>query len=237
MSKQDIEKRLGFAAQGVKAEMAARPTAKKASTDFDLAEACWEGYEAVGTKKKDGKTVPNCVPKAKSARPGPRRATSEAARSIAADLDATYGIQAWVEDAIVFVDAKNFERAKQARAEQNKKHYNPRIALRAVTSSRPGVKAKFDLTGNELDNRIAPTMHGLGHFVNVQAPRLKQNIADAAKYAKKAYDLGEQIMQSATASPETLRAFDRQVSVAKAQPGWRIANSEKFSRPGAKAKA
>jgi hypothetical protein len=43
---------------------------KKASTDFDLAEACWEGYEAVGTKKKDGKTVPNCVPKKKAARPG-----------------------------------------------------------------------------------------------------------------------------------------------------------------------
>jgi hypothetical protein len=23
---------------------------------------CWAGYEAFGTKKKDGKTVPNCVP-------------------------------------------------------------------------------------------------------------------------------------------------------------------------------
>lgn len=116
---------------------------KKPPTEFNLEDACWDGYEAVNTKKKDGRTVPNCVPKAKSARPGPRRATSEAARSIAADLDATYGIQAWVEDAIVFVDAKNFERAKQARAEQNKKHYNPRIALRAVTSSRPGNAVKF----------------------------------------------------------------------------------------------
>jgi hypothetical protein len=48
----------------------ARPNAKKASTDFDLEEACWEGYEAVGTKKKDGKTVPNCVPKKKASRPG-----------------------------------------------------------------------------------------------------------------------------------------------------------------------
>ncbi|GAB3195004.1 hypothetical protein GCM10027293_04500 [Pontibacter aydingkolensis] len=27
---------------------------------------CWKGYEAVGTKKKDGKEVPNCVPKNKS---------------------------------------------------------------------------------------------------------------------------------------------------------------------------
>jgi hypothetical protein len=24
---------------------------------------CWEGYEMIGTKKKGGRTVPNCVPK------------------------------------------------------------------------------------------------------------------------------------------------------------------------------
>ena len=24
---------------------------------------CWKGYEMVGTKKKGGKKVPNCVPK------------------------------------------------------------------------------------------------------------------------------------------------------------------------------
>ena len=24
---------------------------------------CWKGYEMIGTKKKGGKTVPNCVPK------------------------------------------------------------------------------------------------------------------------------------------------------------------------------
>jgi len=27
---------------------------------------CWKGYEAYGTKKKNGKTVPNCVPKSES---------------------------------------------------------------------------------------------------------------------------------------------------------------------------
>ncbi len=26
------------------------------------ADPCWDGYEQVGTKKKSGKTVPNCVP-------------------------------------------------------------------------------------------------------------------------------------------------------------------------------
>jgi hypothetical protein len=28
----------------------------------DLKEACWKGYTAIGTKKKGGRTVPNCVP-------------------------------------------------------------------------------------------------------------------------------------------------------------------------------
>lgn len=28
----------------------------------DLKKACWTGYTAVGTKEKNGKTVPNCVP-------------------------------------------------------------------------------------------------------------------------------------------------------------------------------
>ena len=27
-----------------------------------LEDACWEGYIAIGTKEKDGKEVPNCVP-------------------------------------------------------------------------------------------------------------------------------------------------------------------------------
>jgi hypothetical protein len=32
----------------------------------DLNESCWEGYKQVGGKKKNGKMVPNCVPKNKS---------------------------------------------------------------------------------------------------------------------------------------------------------------------------
>jgi hypothetical protein len=27
-----------------------------------LDDACWEGYEAIGTKMLDGREVPNCVP-------------------------------------------------------------------------------------------------------------------------------------------------------------------------------
>ena len=36
---------------------------------FGLEDACWEGYEPVGTKQKDGRTVPNCVPKDENAEP------------------------------------------------------------------------------------------------------------------------------------------------------------------------
>jgi hypothetical protein len=45
---------------------ASRPGAK---ANMGLEDACWKGYEAVGMKTKDGKDVPNCVPKATSAKP------------------------------------------------------------------------------------------------------------------------------------------------------------------------
>jgi hypothetical protein len=31
----------------------------------ELKKACWKGYEAIGVKQKNGRTVPNCVPKKK----------------------------------------------------------------------------------------------------------------------------------------------------------------------------
>ena len=39
--------------------------------DEGLEGACWEGYEPIGMKEKDGKMVPNCVPiKAKKVKEG-----------------------------------------------------------------------------------------------------------------------------------------------------------------------
>lgn len=35
---------------------------KKKLQDEGLEGACWEGYEPIGMKEKDGKMVPNCVP-------------------------------------------------------------------------------------------------------------------------------------------------------------------------------
>tara|TARA_B100001778_G_scaffold334404_1_gene345605 strand:+ start:2374 stop:2526 length:153 start_codon:yes stop_codon:yes gene_type:complete len=39
---------------------------KQAKEKMEGEDPCWKGYEMVGTKKKDGKDVPNCVPKGKS---------------------------------------------------------------------------------------------------------------------------------------------------------------------------
>jgi hypothetical protein len=36
--------------------------AKKKKLEKDSDDPCWDGYVQVGTKKKDGKEVPNCVP-------------------------------------------------------------------------------------------------------------------------------------------------------------------------------
>ena len=37
-------------------------TVEEAKTKMDGEDPCWDGYEMVGKKKKDGKEVPNCVP-------------------------------------------------------------------------------------------------------------------------------------------------------------------------------
>ena len=38
---------------------------KMKSNPFKKKGPCWKNYEMIGTKKKGGRTVPNCVPKKK----------------------------------------------------------------------------------------------------------------------------------------------------------------------------
>ena len=38
---------------------------KKKAAAKKSADPCWDGYEIVGSKKKAGKTFPNCVPEKK----------------------------------------------------------------------------------------------------------------------------------------------------------------------------
>jgi len=40
-----------------------KKVASKKKTAKKTSDPCWDGYTQVGTKKKSGKTVPNCVPK------------------------------------------------------------------------------------------------------------------------------------------------------------------------------
>lgn len=43
-------------------KQAGKPEQVKEASKEGLKDACWKGYEAIGTKKKNGKEVPNCVP-------------------------------------------------------------------------------------------------------------------------------------------------------------------------------
>ncbi len=59
----------------------------------DLNESCWEGYKQVGGKMKNGKMVPNCVPKNKSIKEASSR-TQQAAIAISKkkeDKNESYG--------------------------------------------------------------------------------------------------------------------------------------------------
>jgi hypothetical protein len=51
-----------FIAGGFAAELDSDLYEKVKEPTGDLKKACWKGYTAVGTKKKNGRTVPNCVP-------------------------------------------------------------------------------------------------------------------------------------------------------------------------------
>jgi hypothetical protein len=62
----DIEARTEAAESKMRVYRGSRPGAK---ANMGLEDACWKGYEAVGMKTKDGKDVPNCVPKATAAKP------------------------------------------------------------------------------------------------------------------------------------------------------------------------
>jgi len=42
-----------------------RKCKKRKQSPFKMENPCWSGYEMIGMKEKNGKKVPNCVPKKK----------------------------------------------------------------------------------------------------------------------------------------------------------------------------
>jgi len=61
-----------------------------AKTDND---PCWDGYEMVGMKDKDGKSVPNCVPKSKKEKEASSGFNFKKYAQTSLELDGVYGIQ------------------------------------------------------------------------------------------------------------------------------------------------
>jgi hypothetical protein len=114
---------------------------------FGLEDACWEGYEPVGTKQKDGRTVPNCVPM-KNAAGGEEKFANElkVGDRVHAGL-ATAGGAGFrgritkIEDGYAFIQSETTDK------------YGPqtyKAPLRLVTKmSRPGQPEKFDASSLE----------------------------------------------------------------------------------------
>ena len=132
---------------------------------FGLENACWEGYEPVGTKQKDGRTVPNCVPKDENEQPEKFAAEIVARRgSKRAEIkrDAT---GRW---AAVLIQSNRTGVPGESSDEQvlDMKWFanesNARKAAQKMLASRPGQPDKFDASslnrGNFAEASTSPML-------------------------------------------------------------------------------
>jgi len=153
---------------------AARPSAKKASTDFDLEEACWEGYEAVGTKKKDGKTVPNCVPKKKAARPGVK-AKFDQAKSFLNQVSSGFNIESLKESLVGAKEVARFAPQYKALGQKLVDGINmvmsavKQMKAESMKASRPSAKEKMSKATDAL--AFIKSSIESGKTVYIQTPR------------------------------------------------------------------
>jgi hypothetical protein len=117
--------------------------------EFDLSEACWDGYEPVGTKRKDGRTVPNCVPM-KNEKPEKfglmQVELSDAGRS---SMVSTDEFKRYAIANIPGVSRSDFLETMidkvNAWAKQNGKGVRAKVAVKGMDFSRPGQPERFGL--------------------------------------------------------------------------------------------
>jgi len=166
---------------------------------FGLEDACWDGYEPVGTKQKDGRTVPNCVPKAKNEQPEefaasgltsaiseflsavPAGATRDALQKALIDYADNSAAEARMRDQGNPSDASRFGvaagRAAQIAARSWDRLGKPVARLRdfmqgltRMRFSRPGQPERFDASSlNRADFSDASTSPILGKLLAAKA--------------------------------------------------------------------
>lgn len=124
-----------------------------AQLDEDLKKACWKGYEAVGMKKKNGKTVPNCVP-TKESYTGAEKTSNDsddpASRFIGTDnLTKTYKNDTPGEKTISVVKKVVRENINEDWQKVNRQDKTDGLSQKAVDAYRrehPGSKLKTAVT-------------------------------------------------------------------------------------------
>jgi hypothetical protein len=122
---------------------------------FGLEDACWEGYEPVGTKQKDGRTVPNCVPKDKNEQPEEFAAQIVSKRGTKRTEIKRDATGKW---AAVLIQSNRTGVPGEGADEQvlDMKWYateaNARSAAAKMLSARPGSPDKFDASSLDRGN-------------------------------------------------------------------------------------
>lgn len=122
---------------------------------FGLEDACWEGYEPVGTKQKDGRTVPNCVPKDKNEQPEEFAAQIVSKRGAKRTEIKRDAAGKW---AAVLIQSNPTGVPGERADEQvlDMKWYateaNARTAAQKMLSARPGSPDKFDASSLDRGN-------------------------------------------------------------------------------------
>jgi hypothetical protein len=163
----------------------------KSPTEFELEDACWDGYKAVGTKKKDGKTVPNCVPKAKSSRLGSAAKFATPEQTVYSEL-----FNFWSDRKTNQASHISALQAliRKARAMPNWKPLSARVgnkpslhdlvdtqedSINKIKSSRPGAKVKFETYPSD---EVSPTQ---GQGAPQSAKDLEESIAYWTDYVNR----------------------------------------------------
>jgi hypothetical protein len=258
----EYAEKLGMGSQVINAYDSVHPGfsrsgVKKASTDFDLAEACWEGYEAVGTKKKDGKTVPNCVPKKKAARSGVKATFAEfnvgdkvVYIPDSRHIDA-YGRIIKIENGIATIaSAEGNVKAKLSDLELVKKGSVEdlrRLGMKGF--ARPGVKAEFYASPEHLPMILAKTRKMHEDSKKAAEKYLQSgsvaNQGGAAGLANSMVNSLERDLKNdlyrltQSRNPVHKKAAKEAYAEIKAMADWWYSQYKKWtaSRPGSKAKA
>lgn len=143
---------------------------------FGLEDACWEGYEPIGTKQKDGRTVPNCVPKDKNEHPE-EFADDTKYPNMGSETRAR--MRVWINSAFKTAAERNNAERKMEKVYEDDPAYWSRMGWKAVAEyaevfSRPGQPERFSRIDSMLSDASAYVADGSDEASGILSDLIKE---------------------------------------------------------------